>query len=526
MSEGADEDSIWRTDGFADLSKYHHTARLYGLAESTVLEPTTSSVDEGEAGKVKLLYDLVFNEACDPDRASGLLLEVKRGGSLDVGVLHSSSNEARKRCSIEMWYHLPTSRGVTEEIILMRRSFTSTGDDLSKLCLAHEKESFLWELALVPGGVLEFRTSGGSVVKSSKSSGSQEKDGSSSDGEKNKGLVSWERDGGIGGWNHVCLILSSRGQASFTDCSVSILMKGVKVASSMVSMKLPGVEDEALSDMSFINECMNRTALMFGLNPTKGFRFTEVRVWSCERNEDDLKMMMHECLREAETKKKFKVKIRNRRAAPKGGTGMLAPPKHAETRKGLLFPPALGGVKQTASGGDATKSPSTDFEFKSSFAADFGNKAESKDDALSPSPVRAAGQEKALFGAFGDDPLELDPKIDQPNKNSGALFGDTNAFAGPPYDDTTGSSGEELVNVNTSYSETPDMEITIDISVALSKQVRGSAAAALVRGPPATRHFGGNRGGLTKNKSSDRNVARKYVLFLILCWCDLACLLL
>lgn len=35
-------------------------------------------------------------------------------------------------------------------------------------------------------------------------------------------------------------------------------------------------------------------------------------------------------------------------------------------------------------------------------------------------------------------------------------------------------------------------------------QVRSSAAAALIRGPPATRHFGGNRGGLPDYREVDR----------------------
>ena len=41
-----------------------------------------------------------------------------------------------------------------------------------------------------------------------------------------------------------------------------------------------------------------------------------------------------------------------------------------------------------------------------------------------------------------------------------------------------------------------DASFTIRHSPLLSEQVRKSAAAAIVRGPPATRHFNGNRGGL------------------------------
>ena len=43
-----------------------------------------------------------------------------------------------------------------------------------------------------------------------------------------------------------------------------------------------------------------------------------------------------------------------------------------------------------------------------------------------------------------------------------------------------------------------------DTAVALSLQIRASAAAALIRGPPATRHYGGNRGGLPDFSGVDR----------------------
>lgn len=43
-----------------------------------------------------------------------------------------------------------------------------------------------------------------------------------------------------------------------------------------------------------------------------------------------------------------------------------------------------------------------------------------------------------------------------------------------------------------------------DTALPLSQQVRASAAAALIRGPPATRHFGGNRGGLPDFSGMER----------------------
>jgi len=92
---------------------------------------------------------------------------------------------------------------------------------------------------------------------------------------------------------------------------------------------------------------MKRTIYLFGLNAVPDYRRTEVRLWSCERNEDDIKMTMYEYLCAAETKKKSKVKIRNKRgedtavAKPSTG-GLLSPPPSAG---GLLSPPRGRGTK-------------------------------------------------------------------------------------------------------------------------------------------------------------------------------------
>ena len=92
---------------------------------------------------------------------------------------------------------------------------------------------------------------------------------------------------------------------------------------------------------------MKKTIYLFGLNAVPDYRMTEVRLWSCERNEDDIKMMVYEYLCAAETKKKFKVKIRNKRgedtpAAKPSTGGLLSPPPSAG---GLLSPPRGRGTK-------------------------------------------------------------------------------------------------------------------------------------------------------------------------------------
>ena len=122
-------------------------------------------------------------------------------------MLHSSDDRARQRCTVEMWYHLPQAHLMTDEIILMRRSlFYEENNDVSKLCLPDERHNTLWELAVLPTGLLELRTGAGSVVTSAMFIKDNE-DGLD-------GLVSWEREDGGGGWNHVSVTFSSMEQDS------------------------------------------------------------------------------------------------------------------------------------------------------------------------------------------------------------------------------------------------------------------------------------------------------------------------
>ena len=173
MLEGADEDSAWRTEGLIDLTQYLNKAILVGQIQGFSLQPTSSSVDEGEPGKVKLLYDLVFEESKNSDGPSGFLVEAARGSSLDVGVLHGPSQDMRARCTLEFWYHVPPTESVSGEIVLARRSVCAPIDDITRLCVAAEKEGFLWELVLLPSGELEFWSSGGTSLLSSSESNSE-----------------------------------------------------------------------------------------------------------------------------------------------------------------------------------------------------------------------------------------------------------------------------------------------------------------------------------------------------------------
>lgn len=229
---------------------------------------------------MKLLYDLVYNKENENEtavgidggdvtaedgprhRIAGMAVDVKRGSSLDVGVLIDV--EARQRCSIECWYHPPDI--IQDEIVLMRRS-QNTDDlhDLSPFCCASENDWTLWELVLLPTGQLQFRTSGGSSITTGEDDDSnkgddsghnrqRESSGNISDDDESNSKNTPEKTGycRMNRWNHVCLVLNSRLQGTLEDCSVMVLMKGVDVASSLVTINVhdivsPGATDATTS---------------------------------------------------------------------------------------------------------------------------------------------------------------------------------------------------------------------------------------------------------------------------------------
>ena len=63
----------------------------------------------------------------------------------------------------------------------------------------------------------------------------------------------------------------------------------------------------------------------------------------------------------------------------------------------------------------------------------------------------------------------------------------------------------EHISDDRNEDDNEDVAVTLwDSAIPLSQQLRPSAAAALIRGPPATRHYGGNRGGLPDFSGVDR----------------------
>jgi hypothetical protein len=478
FSEGEDEDTSWREDGFADISRFEHTAVVFGCADSAVLEESKSSVDEGEKGKVKYLYDLVFGQS-GVGSAAGLAIPAARGGSLDIGLMHGPDHISRQKCTIEFWFWVPAS--ISKEVILVRRTFGSSADDLDSICKASDKSSLLWELVLKKSGELEFRTIAGKSLKTDarpKTDADDENDQLST--------IHFSR------WNHVCIILK---QESITTSSVAIYSKGTnKATSDSISFSPPGFEVDDFSGASALDPMLEKSHLVFGLDHPQGFRLTELRVWAMERKEDDIRTLMTEYLECAEIKKKFKVKIKK-----KGGGGALV---LAPSKSGLLAPPSSAGA---SSEGTKSGSPSKVF--------------------LSPpgslKPPDGGGRSSAARKGFLAPPKGAEPNT--PDAGGFGSFGESRAFASPasfgtegfggrPSTSTFGSElqGEKLPLATPESQEfvqeyeEPEISPLWDSAIPLSEQVRSSAAAALIRGPPATRHFGGNRGGLPDYRILER----------------------
>lgn len=429
FSEGENEDNPWRTDGFIDLSPYQIKGTLYSGPESFSLQTSTSSVDEGEPGKVKSLYDLVFLK----QNAGALVLPAPRGGSLDVGVLHTPDRQARQRCTIEFWYFLPSDTVPSDEMVLIRRTLGASADDLSKVCKTSDKECMLWEVALQSSGEIIFRSCGGSTLRSTQNQEGEQKSDS-------LGIVQF------GKWNHLSLSLSSRG-LGLTDCNATILMMGNNVAESDVSMLPSGFDEDDLDSSANLKELLQKSTVLLGLNNPKDFRITELRIWACARSEDDINTFKSEYLSAAEGKKKFKVKIKSKKGATTLGKGNF-----------LAKGGAVGGSSTNAQKGLLSLAPTP----KMTLAP------QKKDDAEATKAGAAEAGFATDFNAFGSSEMG----------------------AGSPY----GSQDQDDEQLVTLW----------DTALPLSQQVRSSAAAALIRGPPATRHFGGNRGGLPDFSGMER----------------------
>ncbi|VEU44210.1 unnamed protein product [Pseudo-nitzschia multistriata] len=505
FSEGEEEDTSWRDEGIADITKFENTATIVGNPDDFNLQESLSSVDEGESGKVKPIHDLVFGQS-GVGQASALVISAMRGGSLDLGLMHGPDHVSRQKCTIEFWAWIPES--IEKEIILVRRSCGSSAGDFDVICQS-EKRNLLWELGLHKNGELEFRTIAGQSVTTKPENRDNIEDTPSN-------TVHFSR------WNHICIIMK---QESMISSAVSLLIRGSrKIDSEVLNFSPPDFEVDDFSGASAFDQMLETSHLVFGIDHTKDFRLTELRVWALDRKDDDIKTWMTEYLECAEIKRKIKIKIKRKLGGDKGialspKKGLLTPPRGLKPpsdvpKGGLLAPPGgfqpptdsknrsdnkkaglLAPPKQSKEDGysspkNATKLD-TDFGSSSFSGANFGNFKQSPDkgaDLSSPASFAsdfAGRMSGSTFGSELQGEKLLNENPDSPLKNKGIS-----------------AVTEETIQEDA--SEEVDISPLWESAIPLSEQVRTSAASALIRGPPATRHFGGNRGGLPDYRELER----------------------
>jgi len=439
FSEGVDQDRSWIESGFQDLSQYNNSVLVLGQ-ENLTLQDTSSGVDEGENGKAKLLFDLVF-DGMDAKRArSFLCVEVRRGSSLDLGCWHY--HETRQRGSLEFWYYCP-ERLVYDEIILARRSVCIAGKSAQSLADEPIENHLLWELVLQSNRCIEFRTQSGALSCSTIIRPNTSQNDNDYDSDESGSGNDFQRSV-YQGWNHVCVSMNSR-NCSESVSRVSLIVKGALMATSALRFDLPSLDIHNNLSNKSIDEILDRTFLLFGLGAHSGFRMTELRHWACERSADDTKMMMYEYLSVAETRRKLQVKIRHKNVLSKPGLvshNSLAPPRPFRISE------TTNGLNPTSTFTPIENSFTTQQTGKNLVDANECASIVNKDAPICTTFQRT--EEKC-----SDEPV--------------GHIGDMNPI-------------------------TSSMEVKC--SYALSKYMKTSIVTAIVRGPSATNHFGGNSGGL------------------------------
>ena len=448
MSDGDSEESTWKSEGLIDISPYDNRALVVGNPAHFSLHQSTSSVDEGEPGKVKSLYDLVF-DVSGAGAVSGLTIPAKRGGSLDIGLLHSASRDSRKKCSLEFWYFLPAVEEAPRDVVLARRTAGPSANLIPLICDASNKSCILWELLLLKNGELEFRSCSGKPIRSSHNVDPESESDVKDEDVAPAHLVA------TGRWNHVCLTFNSKGLPP-TECKIGLYMKGKEVFTTTEPFLPHGLSTADARSEPELNNAMQKSHLVFALDHGAGFRMTEIRVWACERSSEDINSFMYEYLNAAEQKKKFKVKIanKNKKGPLLGGKGFgLAPPKTSTKNDGKGQSGSLG-------------------------------------------------QKRTVTLSLAPPPKKLTTMVSSTGLGDSAHQKAENGFDGPG---THPSTIENETAGDDCDSTGEDASASLwDTALPLSQQLRPSAAAALVRGPPATRHYGGNRGGLPDYSGLDR----------------------
>lgn len=246
----------------------------------------------------------------------------------------------------------------------------------------------------------------------------------------------------FGKWNHIAVVFNSR-RLDHGECDVSIFLRGEQLATSRVSFILPNSLHGTPEDA-----VASDSHFIFGIDHCIGYRMTELRIWACERSQGDISSFMYEYHNCAEVRRKLRVNITSDRqklsgTTPNGGRTMAKPSPAKSTSSSFSLAPSTASKRSS----DLATAPSFDVT------------------SLATTPVSETIPEPVVSSTQSTD-FETEQQ---------------------------------------SVVEVDDEDVGLwDGAVPLSELMRPSTAAAFVRGPPATRLFGGNRGGLPDSLESLR----------------------
>ena len=271
---------------FIDLSKYSVPLEL--ISESTqhvCLEPTTSAVDPGEDHeKVKAAYDIVVSSGDKAGASFGLRANVWRGGPLDIGLLHLEAE--RLKFTFELWLFRGDLSIEKAQYVIATRKLISTD---------HNAGQAMWTLYISSDGRLCFRFDKLSEVEASTEAGSI-----------NMGPTA---DVDVTLWNHIALVLDSSDNGDATT----------QEAETEVSLYINGTlrRREIIATPHFTEAELKSTVLII-CPDLWGWRFTELRIWSCARNAEEIENFRENYLSLASKRKRLQYRI-------KGGKKLFGP---------------------------------------------------------------------------------------------------------------------------------------------------------------------------------------------------------
>lgn len=270
---------------FIDLSKYSVPLELFSETAAQIrLEATTCAVDPGEDHeKVKAAYDIVVGKGANIG-SFGLRAKVGRGGPLDVGLFHLEPE--RSKFTLELWlFREDLSVEKDRHVIAARKSHLQSND----------AGPAIWTLYISGDGRLCFHFDKLAVVEVSSEIGSI-----------NMGPTT---DMDVALWSHVALVLDSSESCDDSpedaETEVSLLINGTLRRREIVAT--PQYTEAEL-----------RSTVLLICPDLWGWRFTELRLWSCARSAEDIENYRENYLSLASKRKRLQYRI-------KGGKKLFGP---------------------------------------------------------------------------------------------------------------------------------------------------------------------------------------------------------